>query len=295
SYWLANPAKPLTGFPLIVGDEGTERTLRTRIGLVMTTSRIDGTDGKPGKGFTRQNLQDLVFSDRSYTGEMGRDDVVAMCKGFTGGLAPTSSGTPVDVGNACDVLAAWDRHEDVRSRGSLLWRAFFGGALAAQGGPWVNAFDPADPVHTPNTVNTQSPAVQQAFGDAVASLRASGIDAGAQQGSYQYAQRGKLKIMIPGGPGDPEGQFNAIAVRTTAGKPGLVDPVHGSSFVQVVGWTSSEWPDARTILTYSESDNPSSPHYADQTRLFSSKTWVTERFSPASVKGHAVSTLHLTA
>ncbi len=293
SYWLANPAKPLTGFPQIIGDEGTARTLRTRIGLVMTKTRIDGTDGKAGKGFTRQDLQDLVFSDRSYAGEMGRDDVVAMCRSFPGGQAPSSSG-PVDVGNACDVLAAWDRHEDVRSRGSLLWRDFWGKALKAQGGPWVNPFDPADPVRTPNTVNTQSPAVMQAFGDAVASLRASGIDAGAQQGSYQYALRGKLKIMIPGGPGDPEGQFNAISVRTTAGKPGLVDPVHGSSFVQVVGWTKDEWPDARTILTYSLSDNPSSKHYADQTRLFSSKTWVTERFSPASVKGHAVSTLRLT-
>ncbi len=293
SYWLANPAKPLTGFPLIIGDENTARTLRTRIGLVMTKARIDGTDGRAGKGFTRQDLQDLVFSDRSYTGEMGRDDAVDMCRSFPGGQAPTSRGVPVPVGKACDVLAAWDRHEDVRSRGSLLWRAFFGGALKAQGGPWVNAYDPADPVNTPNTLNTRSPGVQQAFGDAVASLAASGIDPGAQQGSYQYAQRGSLRIPIPGGPGDPEGQFNAISVRSTTGKPGLVDPVHGSSFVQVVGWTKAEWPDARTILTYSQSDNPSSKHYADQTRLFTSKTWVTERFSPASVKGHAVSTRRL--
>ncbi|MCU1692001.1 MAG: hypothetical protein JWM64_1092 [Frankiales bacterium] len=293
SYWLANPAKPLTGFPLIVGDEGTARTLRTRIGLVMTKTRIDGTDGRTGKGFTRQDLQDLVFSDRSYAGEMGRADVVAMCRSFPGGQAPTSGGAPVAVDKACDALAAWDLHEDVRSRGSLLWRTFWSGALAATGGPWVHAFDAADPVHTPNTVNTASPLVQQAFGDAVASLAASGIDVSAQQGSYQYAQRGSLRIPVPGGPGDPEGQFNAISVRATGGKAGLVDPVHGSSFVQVVGWTSSEWPDARTILTYSQSDNPSSPHYADQTRLFTSKTWVTERFSPASVKGHAVSTVHL--
>jgi acyl-homoserine-lactone acylase len=36
SYWLSNPHQPLTGFARIIGDEGTARTLRTRIGLIMT-------------------------------------------------------------------------------------------------------------------------------------------------------------------------------------------------------------------------------------------------------------------
>ncbi len=33
SYWLANPAQPLEGFDRIIGDERTERSLRTRTGL----------------------------------------------------------------------------------------------------------------------------------------------------------------------------------------------------------------------------------------------------------------------
>lgn len=32
--------------------------------------------------------------------------------------------------------------------------------------------------------------------------------------------------------------------------------------------------DDRSILTYSQSENPDSPYYADQTRLFSDKRWV---------------------
>ena len=44
------------------------------------------------------------------------------------------------------------------------------------------------------------------------------------------------------------------------------------------------------MLTYSESDNPASPHYADQTELFSHKQWVTAYFSPAQVTAHAIST-----
>ena len=36
--------------------------------------------------------------------------------------------------------------------------------------------------------------------------------------------------------------------------------------------------DARTILTYSQSTNPNSPYFADQTRMFSNKEWVDEAY-----------------
>jgi acyl-homoserine-lactone acylase len=42
-------------------------------------------------------------------------------------------------------------------------------------------------------------------------------------------------------------------------------------------------PETRTILTYGESANPDSPHYADQTALFSRGQWVTERFTQAQI------------
>ncbi len=45
-----------------------------------------------------------------------------------------------------------------------------------------------------------------------------------------------------------------------------------------MSWTGSACPDVRTILTYSLSDNPRSPFFADQTKMFSKKQWVTERF-----------------
>ena len=36
--------------------------------------------------------------------------------------------------------------------------------------------------------------------------------------------------------------------------------------------------DTRTILTYSQSTNPNSPYFADQTRMFSNKEWVDEAY-----------------
>ena len=46
---------------------------------------------------------------------------------------------------------------------------------------------------------------------------------------------------------------------------------------QVV-FDGTQCPDAVTLLTYSQSQDPTSPHHADQTRLYSEKRWVTGRF-----------------
>jgi acyl-homoserine-lactone acylase len=46
----------------------------------------------------------------------------------------------------------------------------------------------------------------------------------------------------------------------------------GSSFVMALEYTDSG-PRAMAILTYSESGDPTSPHYYDQTELYSMKKW----------------------
>jgi acyl-homoserine-lactone acylase len=42
-------------------------------------------------------------------------------------------------------------------------------------------------------------------------------------------------------------------------------------------------PSPDTILTYSESSNPVSPHFAGQTKLFSKKQFLPDRFCPAQI------------
>jgi acyl-homoserine-lactone acylase len=290
SYWLSNPHQPLTGFARIIGDEGTQRTLRTRIGLIMTQARVDGSDGLGPPGFTRQDMQNLVFSDRQYGGELVRNDLVRMCRGFPLGRAPTSSGAPAQVGPACEVLAHWDLHENLRSKGAVLFRRFWDRALSAQPSPWSHPFDASDPVHTPYGLNTANPMVQAALGDAIDDLRGAGIPLDAAPGDVQSP--GGQRIPIHGGPGDPNGEFNAIYTTFTPGQ-GFGPVTLGSSYVQVVSWPGGSCPDARTILTYSESSNPTSPFAFDQTKMFSRKQWVQERFCRADVLAHTVSTTSL--
>jgi acyl-homoserine-lactone acylase len=255
SYWLTNPTAPLEGFPRIIGDERTARSPRTRLGLKIT---------QDGGRFSVREMQDAVFNDRQYLGELWRDELVAMCK-----QDPSSAA-------ACPVLERWDLHDDLDSRGALLFRRFATRALAAPGGPWRTPFSPADPVNTPNGLNTESPGVRQALRDAISDLAGAGIPLDAPLKDFQYEQRGGERIPIHGGPGTL-GLFNAINVVWDP-KAGYPNVPHGSSFVQVVGFNGTPCPDAKTILTYSLSANPASPYFSDQTRMFSRKEWVTTRF-----------------
>ncbi|HMH90877.1 MAG TPA: penicillin acylase family protein [Streptosporangiaceae bacterium] len=145
------------------------------------------------------------------------------------------------------------------------------------------------PLGTPSGLNTASAAVQQAFGKALADLAAAHVPYDVARGTLEYVVRDGRKIPLPGGPGDPDGDFNAV-YQDIAGHPGA-DPSMGSSYMQIVTWTGgSRCPQASTLVTYSESANPASPHAADQTELFSQRRWATGYFCPAQVAAHALST-----
>ncbi len=304
SYWLSNPHQPLTGFARIIGTEGTARTLRTRIGLIMTQSRVDGSDGLGPAGFTLNDMENQVFSDRQYAGELWRDRLVSLCRGLPGGLAPTSSGAPVAVGGACDVLASWDLHENLDSHGAVLFRRFVDRAMSDEASPFSQPFNASDPVHTPSGLNTTDPEVSIALGDAIQDLENAKIPLNASPGEEQYVPTDEQlpfdnapptgpvagpRIPIHGGVGDPNGEFNAIYAPFISGK-GYAPVYFGSSFVQAITWNKGPCPLGGTILTYSLSDNTASAHHSDQTRLFSKHQWVTDRFCPAAVLADTKST-----
>lgn len=292
SYWLSNPEQPLEGYARIIGDERAPRSLRTRLGLRIVQQRLDGSDGAPGTGFTRQQLQDAVFNNRQYAGELWRDQLVSLCESAPGGTLLGSAG-PVDVSAACPVLASWDLHDDLDSAGAILFRRFATRALSNPISPvtlptgdltaFSTPFSASDPVGTPSGLNVLSPKVQLALADAVSDLRTAGIPLDAGLRGYQYETRGSERIPIHGGPGTL-GVFNAINVSWvgSGAETGYPNIPHGSSFVMVTSFTDG-CPDDRSILTYSQSENPNSPYFADQTRMFSQKQWVDPPFCPAEV------------
>jgi len=307
SFWLTQPRQPLEGFAQIIGDERKVRALRTRSGLTMLEEQLAN-----GGKVSRQDLQDMVYANRQYAGELVREDLVGMCRMFPG-YAPSSSG-PVAVGSACDVLSKWDVRDNLASRGAILFRRFWqratalGLPVAGLGLPstasttvstperllWRTPFSSADPVNTPRDLNVASPLVWRAFGDALNDLAGAGIPVDAPLGANQVDVRPDgTRIPYHGGPGTV-GVFNALNASWDA-KTGFANKLtHGSSFIQAVAFDGDGCPDVRTILTYSQSTNTRSPHYADQTRLYRDKRWVTPVFCRAEVRRAALRTQRLT-
>src|SRR5829696_5011994 len=270
SYWLPSARFRLSGFPRIIGPEGTQRLYRTRLGLVQAEQRLAGTDGLGPAGFTVETMKAVFNANRNLSAELGRDAVVQACLARGGG----------DLAQACAVLAAWDGRAHTGSRGEVLWRETWI-RLSNAGVPWTVPFDPADPVNTPRALDGNDPKLTDALRGAVEDLRAKGIALDVPLGEKQAEPRGSERIGIPGCT-EVEGCFNIISTRRDA--QGNYDPYHGSSFVMAAGFDAKGRPHGSAVLSYSQSENPESPFYADQTRRFGQEGWLPMRFTEAEIK-----------
>jgi acyl-homoserine-lactone acylase len=147
---------------------------------------------------------------------------------------------------------------------------------------WAVGFDPADPVNTPRDLNIADnavvEAVKQSLADGVARLVEAGIPMDRPWGEVQFDEKNGERLGIHGGPG--EMMFSVISSSLVDGE-GYSNIVAGNSYIQAVGWDESDCPDAYAILTYSQSTDPASDHYADTTELYSNGGWIDMPFCEA--------------
>ncbi|MFJ7330668.1 acylase [Streptomyces cyaneofuscatus] len=273
SAWLTNADRPLTGYERVFGTTATQRSIRTR-------GAIEDVAAMAERGRLRvTDLERQQFANRAPTGDLVAADVAQWCAALPGGTAVGSGGTAVDVSAACPVLRRWDRSVDSDSRGALLFDRFWRKADSSVPGAelWKVPFDAADPVRTPRGLNTAAPGLSKALADTVTELKAAGIALDAPLGKHQFVVRNGKRIPVGGGT-ESLGIWNKIEPVWNPSAGGYAGVSAGSSYIQAVGWDNSRCPVARTLLTYSQSSNPNSPHYSDQTRLFSGERWVTSRF-----------------
>ncbi len=303
SYWLSNPDEPLTGYPRILGEEGTERRLRTRLGLKMISDRLAGTDAYPGVGFTHDIMKDWLFGSRQYLGEMWRDDLVMLCNSL--GVALGTSG-PVNVSEACPILGDWDLTTNLDSAGALLFRRIAGqllgqtlpsGTTTQTRLPGTHAFlvpfSASEPLDTPRGLNVLLPTVQAALADAVAELNDAGIPLNATLRDYQYIERDGVRYPLHGGI-DRMGSYSILNIDWDP-QTGYANPYHGNTYSQVVSFPADACPRLSTITTYSQSPDPSSSYHADQTVMYGNKQWLEVPFCADAINAQAIETIQLTA
>lgn len=285
-YWLTNPEELFTLDSPVFGLAEQPVSPRTRMNAVQL-AEDGGGSGADGL-YTLDELAASVFSNRVFTAERLVDGVVERCRAAA-------------IGVACDVLADWDRHVDLDSRGAVLWREFIdqfdGAALVDQGPLWAEPFDPADPVGTPAGLapppGDGTDPVLDALQAAISGMESAGLALDVPLGEVQVADRGGEIVPVHGGTGS-EGVTNVVGPGsndtttedgadpgapiegtglTTVGYP----IANGTSFVYVLEFTD-DGPVARSLLTYGETGDPTSPFFSDQTKRFSAKDWKPVRF-----------------
>ncbi len=267
SYWLSNPRLPLPALSPLLGNHARELTLRTRSNFTETEAMLAG-----GK-VDRARVKALTFANKSLAADMVVDPLLALCA------------DQVEATRGCAALAGWDRRFEASSKGAALFRAFWAKAARIPG-LWAVPFDAADPVNTPRDVATGKVGdkLLTALNEAVAELDAAGIALDAEWGSVQHWPVGSERIAIHGGPGTA-GVLNYQDARPAPGG-GLV-PVHGTSYIQIVGF-DDDGPVVDAILSYSQSTNPASPHFADQTRAYAAKQWHRLPFHRDAIAAQAI-------
>ncbi len=286
SYWLSNPDAPLEGYSPIIGPERGVQSLRSRAGHEFVAELL----AEQG-GVSSRMLQDALFAHRNFGAELLLDDLLALCDGA--GSVQVDD-TEVDVSASCEVLTAWDRRAANNSRGAHVWREFWRQAMTLEN-LYAVPFDADEPVQTPRQLNTDDPEVREALLVSLASgqqrLEEHGIALDAELGEIQYEEKQGERIAIPGGEGWA-GMWSMI-VSQLQPDAGYTPIVHGNSYMQVVGWDENGRVDPRGLLSYSQSDNPESPHYADQTWLYSQGQWLDLPFHEEDIAARTIRTLEL--
>lgn len=304
NYWLANPMEPLTDYPAIYGPTGTPRTPRTKMNnRYLMNANGDQYAGEDGL-WTLGELESAVLDATGSLANTLREQAVAACTGIPEAVDPTS-GASVEISDACLILRDWDGRDSIDSVGAVLWREMIGSGvfsttdLGDKGLLFADAFDPNDPIYTPNTL-AQSQDILGAMANAILTLQQAGLTPGVRLGDVQYRQRGEEKIPVSGGPyfagviavsthsggGNttllPVPQQGAVINATTdlTEEGYLIN--NGNSWVMVMGF-DDEGPVARAAMTYSQSEDPDSPHFKDQTLLYAQETLRDVAFTEAQI------------
>lgn len=288
NHWLSNPDHLLEGYSPMFGTERTQRSLRTRLGLLQIRQRLDGSDGLGAPGYTLPLLQEALFGSRNYMGELIADELAALCDAE--GPLVMVDGISVDVGAACVALANWDKRQNPDSTGAQVMLEFLQSIFAADDDPllvalFANPFDVAAPVDTPNGLADADSADRQRWMEelarAVKRLADNGIAVDAPWGDIQFEEKNGVRYPIHGGR-DGSGMFSIITANLQSGL-GYTPVRHGNSYMQTVTWDDNGVV-AEALLSYSQSSDPDSPHYADQTALYSNKQWVRLPFTDAEIE-----------
>lgn len=300
SYWLSNLEQPLTGFsPLLrrrltpfLGAspaDGVPLLMRSRMGLVQIQDRFSNKDNLGGTNFNLNNMQEVVYGNRSYVAELVLDDVLTDCR--ANASMPLTGGSTIDATNACNILSNWDRRNNLDSKGAHVFREFWRNVDFNETTDTIFSvkFDAKDPVNTPRGLIISAD-TRTALGDSIKFFQDKNIALDASLSDLQYivdASKNDERIAMHGGFGR-EGVFNVAETRGTSANDGANYLINfGPTYMQSVTFDSAG-PVAEALLGYSQASDTTRPFHRDQSRRYSAKEWIRLPFNANDVSKQAV-------
>lgn len=298
SYWLSDPKKPTTGYSPLYGATETPRSVRTRMNIHL----LEGLDGFNFSGedglFSVSEIQAALMDNSGLTAHLLKDELVERCK-----QSPIVyiSDISVELLPACTILSEWDNRYNADSKGAVLFREWltrYSYWSTMHTGELFSAnFDRENPITTPAGLADNQRALIT-LAEAVTLLIDNGIPLDIPLGELQKAHRAGKSFPVHGG-NRYEGIANLQVTKSHIASPvfsGSNERVgdsetlsssgyniaHGSSFIMTLNYTENG-PDAKAILSYSQSGSPDSQYFSDQTELYRDKVWRDIYFKPSDI------------
>lgn len=278
-----------------------------------------GDDGK----FTGREIIDALYSNRAYYAETLLPELLQRCQNAGDASIPGADSNNRSVTDGCSALASWNGVYNNDSTGAQVFRVFAANYDPNYPDQFTVAFDATDPANTPSTpkaasANPADDPMLQALAVALDKLDQGGIAYNAPLADVQYEQQ-SLGVPpdaspAPSGPKIPwpgtqnlEGGFNIVSVATqTVGDgtryprvapAGIIDNTGELSSTSGEGWPigyGTSWhfglqftdngPEAYGLVSYSQSDDPSSDHFSDQDERFSQKDYRKLLYSNSAIE-----------
>ena len=284
SHWYTNlgTGGRLEGFKTIVGPEKTIRGERTRVAALYAKDIMAGSASTGTPGASPAKWEKLFFSSRNVHAEVILDDLLKDCYANP---VVTSQGVTVELKAACDVLSKWDRRDTLDSRGSLLFSQFLDKleaipmtGFALEEKYWRVPFDPKDPINTPRGF-IGSEETRLALGRTLFDFHSLNVPLDAKLRDSQSVTRNGVTYPLSGS------KFGYHMVRPLSYSPvkGVTEIRSGDSYIHNVA-IRPDGVKGRFLVTYSQSTNPSSPHFSDMLGLFSEQKFADVHFSEADIK-----------
>jgi acyl-homoserine-lactone acylase len=298
SYWLSDPKKPTTGYSPLYGATETPRSVRTRMNIHL----LEGLDGFNFSGedglFSVSEIQAALMDNSGLTAHLLKDELVERCK-----QSPIVyiSDISVELLPACTILSEWDNRYNADSKGAVLFREWltrYSYWSTMHTGELFSAnFDRENSITTPAGLAENQRALIT-LAEAVTLLIDNGIPLDIPLGELQKAHRAGKSFPVHGG-NRYEGIANLQVTKSHIASPvfsGSNERVgdsetlsssgyniaHGSSFIMTLNYTENG-PDAKAILSYSQSGSPDSQYFSDQTELYRDKVWRDIYFKPSDI------------